>query len=185
LDAEDDINQFLTRFPDDPRAPKLKNYLDEIELLHLERRLQRLPRQLASGKAASPIERDYVEAIGLAGTAPQRAAAKLQAMLDVYGAMPNPPESTTQFLELTRRKLAQLRDQSQRDAPDYLASIDRSLREAERLRAKDPAKAQAIWSGIVELYADKPWAAERVGRAQAALRTLSGHADAMSSSKEQ
>ena len=69
LDAEDDINQFLTRYPDDPRAAKLKSYLDEIELLHLERRLQRLPRQLASGQVASPIERDYVEAIGLAGTA--------------------------------------------------------------------------------------------------------------------
>jgi serine/threonine protein kinase len=182
LDAEEDINQFLARFPDDPRAPKLKNYLDEIELLHLERRLQRLPRQMASGKAASPIERDYVEAIGLAGAAPQRAAAKLQAILDVYGAMPNPPESTTQFLELTRRKLAQLREQSQRDATDYLAAIDRSLREAERLRSKDPAKAQAIWSGIVELYADKPWAAERVSRAQTALRSLGVHADSISRS---
>ena len=182
LDAEDDINQFLTRYPDDPRAVKLKSYLDEIELLHLERRLQRLPRQLASGQVASPIERDYVEAIGLAGTAPQRAAAKLQAILDVYGAAANASESTAQFLELTRRKLSQLREQSLRDAPDYLASIDRSLREAERLRSNDPAKAQAIWSGIVELYADKPWATDRVNRARSALRALAGQADAVSSS---
>jgi eukaryotic-like serine/threonine-protein kinase len=182
LDAEDDINQFLTRYPDDPRAAKLKNYLDEIELLHLERQLQRLPRQLASGQAASPIERDYVEAVGMAAAAPLRAAAKLQAILDVYGATPNPPESTLQFLELTRRKLGQLRDQSQRDAPGYIAMIDRSLREAERLRSTDPAKAQAIWSGIVELYADKPWAADRVSRARSALRALAGQADAVSSS---
>jgi eukaryotic-like serine/threonine-protein kinase len=182
LDAEDDINQFLTRYPDDPRARKLKSYLDEIELLHLERRLQRLPRQLASGQIASPIERDYVEAIGMAGAAPQRAAAKLQAILNVYGATPNPSESTTQFLELARRKLGQLLEQSRRDAPDYLATIDRSLREAERLRSSDPAKAQAIWSGIVELYADKPWAAERVNRARSALRASIDHSDAVSSS---
>ena len=125
VDAEDDIHQFLARFPDDPRVPKLKNYLEEIDLLHLERRLQRLPRQLAAGDSASPIERDYLEAIGLAGTAPQRAAAKLQAIVDVYGSMPNPPETITQFVELTRRKLNQLREQSQREAPDYLAAIDR------------------------------------------------------------
>ncbi len=181
LDAEDDIHQFLTRFPDDPRAPKLKNYLEEIDLLHLERRLQRLPRQLAAGDSASPIERDYLEAIGLAGTAPQRAAAKLQAIVDVYGAMPNPPETITQFVELTRRKLNQLREQSQREAPDYLAAMDRSLREAERFRASDPAKARAIWSGIVELYADKPWAAERVSRAQAALRAADDEQKAVSS----
>jgi eukaryotic-like serine/threonine-protein kinase len=181
LDAEDDIHQFLSRFPDDPRAPKLKNYLEEIDLLHLERRLQRLPRQLVAGDSASPIERDYLEAIGLTGTAPQRAAAKLQAIVDVYGSMPNPPENITQFVELTRRKLNQLREQSQREAPDYLAAIDRSLREAERLRTTDPAKARSIWSGIVELYADKPWAAERVSRAESALRTMNGETKAVGS----
>ena len=96
--------------------------------------------------------------------------------------MPKPSDSATQFLELTRRKLSQLREQSLRNAPDYLASIDRSLREAERLRSIDPAKARAIWSGIVELYADKPWATERVNRARSSLRALAGQADAVSSS---
>jgi eukaryotic-like serine/threonine-protein kinase len=169
LDAEDDIRRFLARFPDDPRGAKLKTYLDEIDLLHLERRVQRLPRQLAAGATVAPIQRDYVEAISLAGTAPQRAVAKLQAMLEVYGQTPNPPETTAQFLELCRRKLKQLEEQSHHEAPDHLAVIDAGLREAEKLRAKDPSKARAIWSGIVELYADKPWAADRVARAKTAL----------------
>jgi eukaryotic-like serine/threonine-protein kinase len=169
LDAEDDIHRFLSRFPDDPRGAKLKSYQDEIELLHLERTVQRLPRQMATGKSVSPIQRDYVEAIGLAGTSPQRAIAKLQAILEVYGQSAGPPEATAQFLELTRRKLKQLEEQSQHEAPEYLAVIDAGLKEAERIRSTEPAKAQAIWSGIVELYADKPWAADRVARAKAAL----------------
>ena len=174
LDAEDDIRRFLARFPDDPRGAKLKTYLDEIDLLHLERRVQRLPRQLAAGKSVAPIQRDYVEAISLAGTVPERAIAKLQAMLDVYGQAPNPPETTAQFLELARRKLKQLQEQSQHEAPDHLAMIDASLREAEEFRAAEPAKARAIWSGIVELYADKPWAAECVARAKTALSESAG-----------
>ena len=174
LDAEDDIRRFLARFPDDLRGAKLKTYLDEIDLLHLERRVQRLPRQLAAGKSVAPIQRDYVEAISLAGTVPERAIAKLQAMLDVYGQSPNPPDTTAQFLELARRKLKQLQEQSQHEAPDHLALIDASLREAEELRATELAKSRAIWSGIIELYADKPWAAERVARAKAALSESAG-----------
>jgi serine/threonine protein kinase len=174
LDAEDDIRRFLTRFPDDPRGAKLKTYLDEIDLLHLERRVQRLPRQLAAGKSVAPIQRDYVEAVSLAGTVPERAMAKLQAMLDVYGQAPNPPETTAQFLELARRKLKQLQEQCQHEAPDHLAVIDASLREAEGLRATELAKSRAIWSGIIELYTDKPWAAERVARAKAALSESAG-----------
>jgi serine/threonine-protein kinase len=168
-DAEDDIRRFLDRFPDDPRAAKVKPYLDEIDLMHLESRVQRLPRQLAAGKTVAPIQRDYVEAISLAGTSPDRAIAKLQALIAVYGYTPNPPEATAQFLELARRKIKQLEEQSQREAPDRLAAIDSSLREAEKLRANDRANARAIWSSVVELYSDKPWAAGRVVRARAAL----------------
>lgn len=169
LDAEDDIRHFLGRFPDDPRGAKLKPYLEEIDLMHLERRVQRLQRQVAAGKSVAPVQRDYVEAISLAGTAPDRAIAKLQAMLDVYRPGADPADVNSQFLELARRKLKQLQDQTNHEAPRYLAEIDGSLSEAEKLRATEPAKARAIWSGIVELYSDKPWAADRVARAKRAL----------------
>ena len=166
FDAEEDIRRFLERFPDDPRTAKVKPYLDEIDLMHLEGRIQRLPRQSAAGKLVTPIQRDYVEAISLAGTSPDRAIAKLQAVVAVYGQTPNPPETTAQFLELARRKIKQLEEQSQRETPDHLAVIDHSLREAEGFRASDPTKARAIWSSVVELYSDKPWAAGRVARAE-------------------
>ncbi len=169
FDAEEDIRRFLDRFPDDPRAAKVKPYLDEIDLMHLEGRVQRLPRQSAAGKLVVPIQRDYVEAISLVGTSPDRAIAKLQAVVAVYGQTPNPSETTAQFLELARRKIKQLEEQSQRETPDRLAVIDHSLREAETFRASDPTKARTIWSSVVELYSDKPWAAGRVARARAAL----------------
>ena len=40
LDAKDDIRRFMERFPDDPHGAKLKGYLEEIDLLHLERQTQ-------------------------------------------------------------------------------------------------------------------------------------------------
>jgi len=168
-DAEGDIQKFLERFPGDLRVVKLKGYQEEIELQRLERRLQREPRQPALGSSVLPIQRDFTEAIALAPTEPHLAAAKLQAILDLYGQTPDSPERTGQFLELTRRHLKQLREQIAQQAAERLAAIDEKLQQAKDLQATDPAKARAIWRGIIELYGDKPWAAERVAEAKAAL----------------
>ncbi len=173
-DAEDDLGRFLARFPDDPRAAKLKEYQEEIDLQRLERRLQRDSRQPALGSSVSPIQRDYFEAIGLAATDPYQSAAKLQAILDVYGAAPNRSERTNQFLELTRRHLKQLHEQNRQQEADRLATIDASLARADEIAITDPAKARAIWSGIIALYCEKPWAAERVSQARAALKNVDG-----------
>ena len=43
------------------------------------------------------------------------------------------------------------------------------LAEADRLRATDPARARAIYEAVIELYADKSWAADAVRHAQKAL----------------
>ena len=168
-DAEDNIKDFLRRFPDDSRAAKLKSYQEEIELQRLERQLQRAPRLPALGSSVLPIQRDFTEAIALASAEPHQAAAKLQAILDVYGQTPNPSERTGQFLELTRRHLKQLSQQMAQQAAERLASIDEKLQQAKELQATDPAKARAIWRGIIELYGDKPWAAERVAAAKQSL----------------
>jgi hypothetical protein len=169
LDAEDDIQKFLTRFPDDPRGTQLKNYTEEIELLRLERRMQLRPALTIGNSADGPIERDYSAAMHDATSDPERAAAKLQAIIDLYGQTPNLSETAARFLELSRRQLSHLIGHISKQAPAYLKLIDENLDRANHLIATDPAKARAIYSSIVELYADKPWAADRVAKARAAL----------------
>ncbi len=168
LDAEDDIRRFMDRFPDDPRNAKLKGYLEEIDLLKLERRMQRQLRASHDAPLA-PIQRDYLEAISYSGTAPGRAIAKLQAIRTLYAPAGQTDAMTEQFLKLTQQQLKRLQQQSDRDAPEGVKILDDSLRRADLLRDKDPAAAKEIWAGIVELYADKPWASKRVDRAKAAL----------------
>ena len=171
LDAEDDIQKFLTRFPDDPRSLQLKNYTEEIELLRLERRMQLRPALTVGNTADGPIERDYSEAMHDATSNPERAAAKLQAIVDLYGQTPNLSETAARFLELSRRQLAHLLGQISKQAPAYLKLIDENLDRANHLATTDPAKARAIFSSVIELYADKPWAADRVAKARAALNS--------------
>jgi serine/threonine-protein kinase len=174
LDAEDDINKFLARFPDDPRNVQLKNYVEEIELLRLERRMELRPGLSVGDPADRPIERDYADAMRDAANAPEQAVTKLQAILDFYGQMPGLSETSTRFVELSRRQLVHVRQQITRQAPAHLKLIDENLSRANRLIASDPAKARAIASSIVELYGDKPWAADQVAKARRMLEIHDG-----------
>ncbi len=177
VDAESDIDNFLARFPSDPRAAVLKGYREEIELVRLERRVQ-LQSRLAGGDATvSPIQRDYLAAIGQATANPDLAVAKLQALVDLYSQSGDTSQDAARLLELARRQLVRLRLQVAEQARQSLALIDASLARAAALTTTDPPAARAIYHSIVELYSDKPWAAARVAQAKSALEQPSTTAD--------
>jgi serine/threonine-protein kinase len=172
LDAADDIDRFLQRFPDDPRARLLRKHQEEIELLRLERKFARRSRQLTRDPDLLPIERDYIEAINQIGVDPERTASELKALVTVYGAAEPTEERSIQALEVARRQLARLDQQAREQAPAYQAAIARSMRQAETLRDEQPEAAQGIWRSIVTLYHDKPWAVDLVRKAEAELERL-------------
>jgi serine/threonine-protein kinase len=169
LSVEDDVQSFLSRFPNDERAATVKRYEDEIGLRHLEQRFSMRVRLLGHDDALSPVERDYLEAMNSLGPEPQKALDKLQAIVDLYGSGSDQSETTQQCVELARRELAQLHEQDAKVVPDYRRSVEAQLRRAGQLRITAPEQARAIWRSIVTLYADKPWAADEVKRAKAAL----------------
>ena len=117
------------------RAAKLKGYMEEIDLLRLERQTKLRP-GLATGD--TPIERDYAEAMRFASSDPDRAAARLRAIIDFYGQSPAASETTSRFLELSRRQLAHLDQQIAKQSPAYLKLIDENLSRADQLRTTDP-----------------------------------------------
>jgi hypothetical protein len=169
LSVEDDVQSFLSRFPNDNRSATVKRYADEIGLRHLEQRFRMRVRLLGRDDALSPVERDYLEAMNLLGPEPQKTIDKLQAIVDLYGSASDQSETTQQCVELARRELEQLREQDAKIVPEYRKSVEANMRRAQQLRTSSPEQAQAIWRSIIKLYADKPWAAEQVKRAKAAL----------------
>jgi hypothetical protein len=169
LEATADVQSFLKRFPDEPRAEQLRKYQDEIDLLKLERKFARRSRQLTRDSSLLPIERDYIEAINQISIDPQRTADELRALISVHGNSPPKEERVGQVLEVARRQLAQLDRQARDQAGAYLTVIDGSLKRASELKTKDRAAAEEIWRSIIALYGDKPWAASRVQKAREEL----------------
>jgi len=183
LSVEDDVKSFLSRFPNDQRVATVKRYEEEIGLRRLEQQFRLRVRLLGRDDTLSPVEHDYLEAMNSLGSEPQKTIDKLQAIIELYGAGSDRSEETQRCVELARRELAQLREQAAKVVPEYRKNLEASLRRAQQLTASAPDEARAIWKGMITLYGDKPWAAEQVNRAKAAL-ARGPNAEAASASKD-
>lgn len=167
--AESDIEDFLMRFPKDPRAATVREYQREIELRRLERRFDRRAKGLFGAENLLPIERAYFEAISAARTDIDAGIARLSALLDLYCDSQGDPGPQGLCLELARRRLDQLKTEIERAGGDLQAMLNERLTAARKAQAVDPETAQRIYRAIETLYAGKPWAAEAVAEARRAL----------------
>jgi serine/threonine-protein kinase len=167
--AESSMQEFLTRYSGDLRAGRLRGYMREIELYRLEKKFERRAKGMASADRLLPIERAYVEAMNLAWLDPERGLAKLQALVDLHTDRTDPTGPDGQCLDLARRQMSRLRRQLDRSLPELQAGLDERLKRADEIRQTDPETARAILRGLVDLYQDKPSAAEAVAKARRAL----------------
>jgi serine/threonine-protein kinase len=163
--AEDDIRQFLLRFPGDPRGESLHERLRQVELVRLERRLELQAKGLAPAASLVPIEQTYVDVLNCAWLDPDLGATKFQAMIDLYAGKEH-SGPTWQCLELAKRRLLQYHERCDAQIREHLALIERQLDEADACRATDPRRAEAMYRAVVELYHGKAWAASAVARAK-------------------
>ncbi len=169
MGEQDDVRNFLDRFPNDPRAGDIRHYQDEIELERLEQRFHIRARFPGREDQLTPVEHDYLEAVSYETSDPQQAADKLRALVQLYGPAAQSSDHTKLCVELAQRKLESFQSELAKDVADRKKVLDASLRRAEQVRIKDPAEARSIWQSIVELYGNKSWAADGVAKAKAAL----------------
>ena len=167
--AEADIDDFLIRFPKDPRAATVREYQREVELRRLERRFDRRAKGLFGAENLLPIERAYFEAISVARTDIDAGIARLSALLDLYCDSRGDPGPQGLCLELARRRLEQLKTEIERAGGDLQAMLGERLAAARNAQTTDPEKSQRIYRAIETLYAGKPWAAKAVAEARQAL----------------
>jgi serine/threonine-protein kinase len=168
-EAEGDIHEFIIRYPNDARAAQLRGYEKEIDLYRLEKRFQQRVKRLGGTEGLRPIEQAYLEALNYLLLDTARGMAKLQALVDLYKDADDVTGPTAQCLTLARRRLGQLQADVDKHAVQQLKLLRERLGTAAALRPRDPEAARAMYRAVVELYGDKPWAADAVRRAREAL----------------
>jgi eukaryotic-like serine/threonine-protein kinase len=161
--AEATILEFLDRFPNDPRASELRACEKKIQLYLLEWTLANRSEGLL------PIERVCQEAVNAGRSNPELGVAKLHALLALYETSKDDAGPTGLCLTLARGRLAQFQKQVDERAKPQLELIQERLKAADELREEKPERARTMYRAIIDLYGDKPWAANAVGHAREAL----------------
>ena len=177
-DAEPLIEQFVQRFPTDPRADSIRTLAHELELDALERRVRRRPR---SDAVLSPIERDYRSAAARESESPLACLAALEAILTLHGTdQPAAGSDLQLWLDLVRRQIARVGPLAARERTEDLARAAATLAEARTLAAEAASAPEAqrpellarrreLLSGLVEMYGTRPHAADAVAEARILL----------------
>ena len=78
-------------------------------------------------------------------------------------------------LILAEQRLAQLRDEVEKRSAEQLSLLQNRLNVADALRQTEPEQAKAMYRAVMELYSDKPWAADAVNHARKGLELCRGH----------
>ena len=161
LQAEGDIKQFVKLFPDHIMHEEVNALLDETELLRLEKRMAFRARR--GNKGASPIEAAYLEAARLMKTDPDRAATKLQNLVNVYCDDPAAQGTAEDCIVLAKKQLKVINAENAKRIGAYRDAIESRLRFASE--TEDTERAAQIRQGIIELYKGKAWAADLIQQA--------------------
>ncbi len=176
-DARSEIDLFLDKHASDPRAEQIRELKRTLELDVLERRARR---RVRNDKELTPFEREYRAAMTNEENGPSACVKSLEAMLAVHGTDPSDDESK-RWLDLTRRKVEQLRPQALAEQRDDGKRIGELLAEAQSLAARADiaqdndarkmfaSQRRAILENLVEVYAKRPHAAEAVAFAKREL----------------
>lgn len=183
-DALPDIEQFLQRFPDDPRAGQVRSLERSLALDALEKRARRRP---LGGRTPSPLERDYRAAMEREPESPSACRDALEALIAVHQATDAKPSPTGRpaddpslWIDLARRQIERLGPLADKEQTEDARKIAEIFRQAEAIAAEAArtvggqqetllARRRALLESIVDLYATRPHAAAAVATAREML----------------
>ncbi|ADB18547.1 serine/threonine protein kinase [Pirellula staleyi DSM 6068] len=177
-EAEQDLVNFIARFPEDSRVEAFRKLESDLELFRLQRRFELRARRPSSSEGLLPVERAYLEVLPLIAADPPLAAERLAALLVIFDQTSVKDLSLVesrrieQCLQLARQQLTQLRSQNAQSSSSTGNLLAQKLAQAKSLESSDPTQSRAIYEAIIKLYGDRSYAAPSVSEARDRLSKL-------------
>jgi serine/threonine-protein kinase len=188
--VETEVNDFIKRFPNDPRVSRFEEFKDRIELNKLERTLERRARGNATAMPVLlPAEQLYLRAASAADSDPDQALKLLESLVNLYGparsdAAPKAQRElekdseaevgvrTADVVQLAERRMKTLRADVERLREKDLATLNERLAVAEKLEKSDADRAAGIYKAIIDLHHSDAWAEAIVAKARTRMAEL-------------
>jgi serine/threonine-protein kinase len=189
--VENEVNDFIARYPEDPRVGQFERFKERIELDKLERKLQRKTRgSAATDPTLLPSEQLYLRAAALADSSPDKALAMFGSLVNLYGndgatdgsamqssarnkhSLHNESARTADVVQLARRRIETMTTELNRQREQDLADLNERLDVADRLAKTDARRAAAIYQAMIDLHQSDTWAESLVAKARSRIADL-------------
>lgn len=161
LSVKDDIDEFLQRFPDDPREAEIHSLSDETELTRWTRVLQRRAAREGGSNELTALEQGFLDCMLARSQDHELAEEKFSAFLMVFGPLQDLTREEKRLVDLVRFAYESGRSVQHVDSV-AIAQLEKLIRSAEKSLTGD--KLYAYYQNILLLYGDKPWAMGQVQR---------------------
>jgi serine/threonine-protein kinase len=172
LAAESLLARFLNLYPNDPRAERVADYIEQTELYRLQRQYEARARRGLAGSGLSPAEQHYLAALRQASTDPEEAIQRMQGLIDMYADSQGDSIQTRRCIDLAKKQIEHLRRAAVENATHHRNLLRERLAAGRQLAESDPVQARGIYDGIVALYGRSEWAREFVQQARALREQL-------------
>ena len=166
------MDDFLKRFPEDPRRAEVEELRKRLRRQRMQRRFERRARRLGDVDQLRPIERAYLMILRLMPEDPERALRLTDALLALYETDPPPDDRVRECLELVRVQREELAARVHRLQVSEVAALRSRMEAITQIQSESPEQARVMYRSLIELYQDRSWAEPFVSRAKAALKKL-------------
>ncbi|MEW4563344.1 serine/threonine-protein kinase [Bremerella sp. JC770] len=171
-DVADQMDDFLERFPEDPRSEYVAELKEELNLRRQENRY-RLAATLGRGsQGLHPVEQIYLDAMKANELNPELARDKLQGLILAYGPADTQQGDIARCLVLAERRLKQLNASLSSRSKQQTIAIRERLEFANRIAEDEPQKAERIYRGVIQLLEGEPWGANLLNDAKRRLSKM-------------
>lgn len=172
-EVSEQMDDFLERFPEDPRSDYVAQLKEELNLRRQENRYRLAAAIGRMNQGLHPVEQIYLNAMKTNEYDPIAARNKLQALILTYGPSDTQQGDVARCLVLAERRIKQLNATLASQNKQQTISLSERLEYADRVAADNPDKAERIYRGVIQLLKDEPWGANLLNEAQMRLNNLS------------
>ncbi len=162
LQSSGDMQEFLTRFPNDERSAELQSLVDEVDLSRQARILQRRASRSGGIENLSAIEQGFLKCVELLGQDPELAQRNLTAFIAVFGAQGDLSREHQKLVRLAEHALRVGAAGLEQKTPVAAVQLQSLVEASEATLA--PEQLQKLYRDLLSLYGDLPWAKPQMDR---------------------
>lgn len=170
IEAEPLLEEFQSRFPDDPRQTEVEPYRKDLEFVRASRQILARARFQGGVNSLDPIEQAFLDCIESRQQHSGLALRKAEAMVAVFGGDQLLSDYHKNLVDMARRMVEELKDKESVNSNPKIAALNEQIRLA---MTSYPLEFKIKFlKGVIELFEDKPWATDAVTECREALTVL-------------